>query len=104
MRSHRIVRRIAVLAVAGLAALAPSSALAHGGGDAVFTQTNQAANAVQVFDQAPDGTLTPAGSYATGGAGTGAAGLGSQGSLALEHGWLLAVNAASNDVSAFRVR
>ena len=59
---------------------------------------------MQVFDQARDGTLTPGASYATGGAGTGAAGLGSQGALALERGWLLAVNAASNDVSAFRVR
>ena len=36
--------------------------------------------------------------------GTGAAGLGSQGALAIERGWLLAVNAGSNDVSAFRIR
>ena len=81
----------------------PGAALAHGGG-AIFTETNASANAVQVFEQAPDGTLTPGASYLTGGAGTGAAGLGSQGALALERGWLLAVNAGSNDVSAFRVR
>ena len=62
------------------------------------------ANAVQSYQQAADGTLTPGASYLTGGAGSGAAGLGSQGALALERGWLLAVNAGSNDVSAFRVR
>ena len=83
--------------------IAPAPALAHGGG-AVFTETNAGANAVQVYQQAGDGTLTPGASYLTGGAGSGAAGLGSQGALALERGWLLAVNAGSNDVSAFRVR
>ena len=70
----------------------------------VYTESNATANAVQVFTQAPDGTLTPGASYLTGGAGTGAAGLGSQGALAIERGWLIAVNAGSNDVSAFRVR
>ena len=103
MRLQSSLRRLAGLAVVGLAAIAPAPAFAHGGG-AVYTESNAAANAVQVFDQAPDGTLTPGASYLTGGAGTGAAGLGSQGALAIEHGWLLAVNAGSNDVSAFRVR
>ena len=60
---------------------------------------------MQVFAQAARRHARPPGaSYPTGGAGTGAAGLGSQGALAIEHGWLLAVNAGSNDVSAFRVR
>jgi 6-phosphogluconolactonase len=104
MRLHRSLRRLAALAVVSLAAIAPTQAFAHGGGDFVYTETNAAANAVQVFAQAPDGTLTPGAIYSTGGAGSGAAGLGSQGALAMEHGWLLAVNAASNDVSAFRVR
>jgi 6-phosphogluconolactonase len=103
MRLQTSLRRLAGLAVVSLAAIAPAPALAHGGG-ALFSESNQSANAVQVFDQAPDGTLTPGASYLTGGAGTGAAGLGSQGALAAERGWLLAVNAASNDVSAFRVR
>jgi 6-phosphogluconolactonase (cycloisomerase 2 family) len=104
MRSQSSLRRLGTLAALAITAVAPAQAFAHGGDDAVFTQTNAAANAVQVFAQAHDGTLTPGASYLTGGAGTGAAGLGSQGSVAFEHGWLLAVNAASNDVSAFRVR
>src|ERR1700712_5159317 len=104
MRTQITTRRLAGLAVLALAAIAPFSALAHGGGGTVYTESNAAANAVQAFDQAPDGTLTPAGVTLTGGAGSGAAGLGSQGALALDHEWLLAVNAGSNDVSAFRIR
>ena len=105
MRFQSSLRRLIALAVVSLAAIAPSQALAHGGGGAtVYSESNQTANAVQVFKQAADGTLTPGASYLTGGAGTGAAGLGSQGALAFEHGWLIAVNAGSNDVSAFRVR
>src|SRR6266850_6942887 len=72
---------------------------------AVYTITNQVAgNAVAVFARAADGTLTPAGSFATGGTGTGA-GLGSQGAVTLsDDGRLLfAVNAGSNDVSVFQV-
>ena len=103
MRVHTSLRRLVGLAVAGLAVIAPAPALAHGGG-AVFTETNASANAVQAYAQASDGTLTPAAAYPTGGSGTGAAGLGSEGALALDRGWLLAVNAGSNDVSAFRVR
>ncbi len=102
MRLQITSRRLAGLAVAGLAAIAPASASAHGGGS-VYTESNAAANTVQVFNQAPDGTLTPGDAYLTGGAGTGAAGLGSQGALAIDHDWLLAVNAGSNDVSAFRI-
>jgi len=72
---------------------------------AVYTLTNQVAgNAVAIFSRAADGTLTPAGSVATGGTGTGA-GLGSQGAVTLsDDGRLLfAVNAGSNDLSVFRV-
>ncbi len=72
---------------------------------AVYTLTNSAAgNSVAVFDRAADGTLTAAGTFATGGVGTGA-GLGSQGALVLNESnrWLFAVNAGSNEVSAFRV-
>jgi len=68
--------------------------------------TNQVAgNAVAVFARSDDGTLTPAGNFATGGTGTGA-GLGSQGAVTLsDDGRLLfAVTAGSNDVSVFRVR
>jgi 6-phosphogluconolactonase len=82
---------------------------ADGGSDgrrAVYTLTNQVAgNAVAVFDRAADGTLSPAGTVATGGTGTGA-GLGSQGAVALSDDgrWLFAVNAGSNDVSVFAAR
>jgi 6-phosphogluconolactonase len=72
---------------------------------AVYTLTNQVAgNAVAIFSRAADGTLTPAGSVATGGTGTGA-GLGSQGAVTLsDDGRLLfAVNAGSNDLSVFHV-
>src|SRR4051794_30501440 len=72
---------------------------------AVYTETNAAAgNAVQVLTRGADGHLTPAGGAATGGLGT-SAGLGSQGAVALSGDGrvLLAVDAGSNDVAAFRV-
>jgi 6-phosphogluconolactonase len=84
---------------------AQRAADAAGGRGAVYTLTNQVAgNAVAVFNRAADGTLTVAGTVATGGTGTGA-GLGSQGAVALsDDGQLLfAVNAGSNDVSVFTV-
>jgi len=84
---------------------AQRAADAAGGRRAVYTLTNQVAgNAVAVFNRAADGTLTAAGTVATGGTGTGA-GLGSQGAVALsDDGQLLfAVNAGSNDVSVFTV-
>ena len=72
---------------------------------AVFTLSNQAAgNAVIAFSRSSDGSLTPAGSFATLGNGTGA-GLGSQGALVLsdDGGFLYAVNAASNTITSFAV-
>ncbi|HYL55173.1 MAG TPA: beta-propeller fold lactonase family protein [Gemmatimonadales bacterium] len=84
---------------------AQRAADANSGRRAVYTLTNQVAgNAVAVFNRAADGTLTAAGTVATGGTGTGA-GLGSQGAVALsDDGQLLfAVNAGSNDVSVFTV-
>ncbi|HXN76368.1 MAG TPA: beta-propeller fold lactonase family protein [Gemmatimonadaceae bacterium] len=71
----------------------------------IYTLTNQiAGNAVAVFRQAMDGSLTAQGSVSTGGLGSGSS-LGSQGSLTLSDNgrWLLAVNAGSNDVSVFKV-
>lgn len=98
---HQLVTGPAASATARL------SAIAVGAGDAgaVFTLTNRpSGNAVTMFSRAADGTLTAAGTVATGGAGTGA-GLGSQSALALsgDARWLFAVNAGSNDVSVFRV-
>ena len=71
----------------------------------VFTMSNAVqGNAVLAFARAADGSLRPAGAFATGGTGTGG-GLGNQGGLALDESgsWLLVVNAGSNEISAFRV-
>ena len=66
----------------------------------VYTLTNAATgNEVAIFDRARDGTISPAGSVATGGLGTGA-GLGSQGALVLDDRRLFAVNAGSNTISS----
>ena len=93
---------VAALAAALLVLAAP--AMASGGGKgAVYTLTNAATgNAVAVFDRANDGSLTPAGTVATGGNGTGA-GLGSQGAVVLDGRRLLAVNAGSNTISLLHV-
>ncbi|MGH4021800.1 MAG: lactonase family protein [Pseudonocardiaceae bacterium] len=67
-------------------------------------------NAVAVFNRAPDGTLTAAGTCPTGGLGTGGAEipvdpLGSQGALILSKDgrFLFAVNAGSDEVSVLAV-
>lgn len=83
---------------------------------AVFTQTNNpAGNQVLAFNRAADGTLTPAGTYPTGGTGSAFSGplglppLDSAGSIQLvsdgdNRDCLFVVNAGSNTVSSFRVR
>ena len=78
----------------------------------MFVQTdNTAGNRVVAYDRAADGTLIPAGSYATGGRGGILAGsvvdhTASQGSLAYDapNGLLYAVNAGSDTISVFAVR
>ncbi|HET6546831.1 MAG TPA: beta-propeller fold lactonase family protein [Solirubrobacter sp.] len=97
---------LAALAV-GFAMLFGGSASAHGfgPGGAVYTETNSpTGNAVHRLDRNPDGSLTPIATYRTGGNGTGA-GLGSQGAVALSDDGrtLIAVDAGSNDIAAFRV-
>lgn len=72
---------------------------------AVYALTNQASgNAVAIFDRGADGVLRWSSSVATGGTGAGSS-LGSQGAIALSDDgrWLFAVNAGSNDVSAFQI-
>src|SRR2546427_9463023 len=84
---------------------ASSAALAADAPGAVYALTNQAGgNAVAIFSRTADGHLSWSGSIATGGTGAGSS-LGSQGALALSDDgrWLFAVNAGSNDVSAFQV-
>ena len=98
-----------VLALATASAVlsgSPHLAFAQADPGAVYTTSNApAGNQILIFTRGADGTLTAAGSVATGGAGTGG-GLGNQGALTLSDDgrWLLAVNAASNDVSLFAVR
>jgi len=73
---------------------------------AVYTMTNSPmGNSILVFDRSADGTLSAAGSYATGGTGTGG-GLGNQGAVVLSQDdrWLFTVNAGSNDISVFAVK
>ena len=104
-RKGTIVLGFALLAMLVIAAAANASSSGNGPG-AVYTLTNSpAGNAVIAFDRAADGTLSPRGTFATGGNGSGNA-LGSQGSVALtaDGRQLLAVNAGSNSVSLFNVR
>jgi len=105
----------AALAVAAFTAPAASAATkpptSHGADGAVFALTdNTAGNAVAAYYRAANGTLTPAGTYATGGLGGILTGsvvdhTASQGALAYDqdHGLLLAVNPGSNTVSVFFV-
>jgi hypothetical protein len=110
-----IAPAVAALAVATFAtpALAASACPppVAGARDAVFVQTNNTAgNAVVAYHRAPDGTLTLAGTYRTGGRGGVLGGsvvdhLASQGSLGYDQrgSLLIAVNAGSNTVSVFAV-
>jgi 6-phosphogluconolactonase (cycloisomerase 2 family) len=111
------VAAAAITAAAATALAGPASAttahhLAGGGDRAVFVQTNNAAgNQVVAYHRSSGGTLTWAGSYATGGLGGQLSGsvvdhLASQGSLTYDqqHALLYAVNAGSNTLSVFSVR
>lgn len=107
-------RAVALAAVAAsaltLAGASVASTVAEGEGagpaaGAVYALTNSpAGNAVVAYRRADDGSLTPAGTYATGGTGTGA-GLGSQNAVIVsdDRRFLFAVNSGSNSISAFRI-
>ncbi|HWD65844.1 MAG TPA: beta-propeller fold lactonase family protein [Solirubrobacteraceae bacterium] len=102
-----------LMAAAGSAAAQAPNRAHHdqGPGHAVFVQTdNLAGNAVAVYRRGHQGTLAPAGTYSTGGAGGVLAGsqvdhLASQNSLVYDAqaGELFAVNAGSDSVSVFDV-
>jgi 6-phosphogluconolactonase (cycloisomerase 2 family) len=111
---------VALLAVVVLALVGAQAASARGdharhhghGKRVVFVQTNELdGNQIAVYDRRHDGSLVRAGTYPTGGLGGIAAPgtesdrLASQGSLAYDggHRLLIAVNAGSNTISAFRV-
>jgi 6-phosphogluconolactonase (cycloisomerase 2 family) len=104
---------VSFLVLAALALVGAQSAIGqdHGSG-VVFVQTNEpSGNKIDVFDRGGDGRLTLAAAYPTGGRGGVAAPgtesdhLASQGSLVLGDGGrtLIAVNAGSDTVTAFRV-
>ena len=111
MRSSPRLRRAATAAGATLAlsfaavAVSGPAASADPARNAVYTESNATAgNSVLAFHNNGDGTLTPIGAYTTAGNGTGS-GLGSQGALVVgdnDH-TLVAVNAGSNTISAFKI-
>jgi DNA-binding beta-propeller fold protein YncE len=112
-KSIRVAAAAAVAAAAVTTAATPAFATASSpAAGAVFVQTdNTAGNRVVAYHRAADGTLRPAGRYATGGRGGILDGsvvdhTASQGSLAWDpaHARLYAVNAGSNTISVFGVR
>lgn len=97
---------LALLTLALVSALLPSSAGAATEPGAVYTMTNSGtANEVVAYARAADGTLTQIGTYPTGGTGSGEPRLGSQNPVLLtpNHRWLFVVNPGSDDVSVFAV-
>jgi 6-phosphogluconolactonase (cycloisomerase 2 family) len=103
-----------VMGTTGLLTTTASATPPHGrpsGFHAVFVQTDDpAGNQIVALDEATDGTLNRAGTFATGGDGAVQAGavadhLASQGSLVFDRnqGLLFAVNAGSDSVSVFGV-
>lgn len=95
-------------AAAALSLLAVDTAAAQQGARGpgnVYTMSNDAnGNEIIAYSRSSNGMLAQTGAYATGGTGTGG-GLGNQGGVILsrDHRWVFAVNAGSNDISAFRV-
>jgi 6-phosphogluconolactonase len=110
---HHLLRltRAILLGLIGLTAVAvPATASADARSVAghVYVEDNTTGtNTIAAFDRQPDGTLSPlAGSpFDAGGAGTGS-GLPSQGAVQITDSgrYLLAVDAASNQISVFRIR
>lgn len=107
-RAMSVVSLLTLVVVAGTGAVQ-----AQDRAGAVYVMTNQIANSVSVFNRRSDGSLTPAGTFLTGGAGlpTGVPGgnpndpLTSQGSVRLSDSnqLLFAVNAGSNEISEMAV-
>ena len=116
MRRRTTLSAAIALAAGAIITATPAQAApaheGHGGQHAVFVQLNEpAGNAVQVYRQAPNGSLTAAGRYATGGKGAATAqspvdALASQDSLVYDaaHRTLFAINAGSDTLTAFQVQ
>lgn len=106
MVQRRVIGGVAALGAALMFAIPGIAAASDGRSGDVYSETNAASgNAILAYSQGYDGSLTAIGTFPTGGIGTGN-GLATQGEVILAGGgkWLLAVNAGSNDISAFRVR
>ena len=107
MRKGSNVCLLLLMVCAGALSLGSNVAAREGDDEgAIFALTNATAgNSVVVYARDEDGSLSPAGTYASGGNGTGA-GLGSQGAVIVgeDHRFLFAVNAGSNSISSFRIR
>jgi 6-phosphogluconolactonase (cycloisomerase 2 family) len=121
LRGPVVTAYIAAGAMLGVAACSDQAALptapdaastrvarAEAAEGAVYVSTNNAsANAVLAFHRAADGSLSPLGSFPTGGAGIGGTvdPLASQGSVRLseDRRFLFVVNAGSNDVTSFSI-
>jgi 6-phosphogluconolactonase (cycloisomerase 2 family) len=108
----RAFKRLAGPVLAGITMLALGAGpAAAAGGRPLFVQTDGlTGNQIAVYDRGAGGTLSPAGTYPTGGLGGQLEGsvvdhLASQGSLTLDRaqGLLFSVNAGSNSVSVFGV-
>src|SRR5437667_12883082 len=102
---HRMSLALGAAALVVLS-LVPGTTASGAAAGAVYALTNSpAGNAVVAYQRGADGSLTPDGSFSTGGTGTGV-GLGSQGAVIVtdDHQWLFAVNARSNSISSFRIR
>ncbi len=104
------MKRRSIPLVGALAALltvlvaAPAAAAGSSAG-AVYTLSNSAAgNAVIAYSRPSDGSLSPLGTFPTGGLGGSGLG-GSQGAVTLSDDghWLLAVNAGSDEITSFAV-
>lgn len=106
VRFSRFAALVGILALAGLfAGRLETSAAPSSNSGLLFTETNDpSGNMIEMFSRTPGGILTTVGSFSTQGTGTGAE-LMSQGAVVLDltHTHLYAVNAGSNDTTAFSV-
>ena len=112
LRKFVVVAMALAISLVGTIPVFAQSIEKDAGEGAVYIMSNSpAGNQVLAYDRAADGSLAFVGSFATGGLGSGVGTtvapdpLGSQNSLivAPDGRWVFAVNAASNDVSSFKV-
>jgi len=102
----RLLIGLAPIAVAAAIVAGSASAASNVVGHVYVNDNTAGTNTIAAFDRHADGTLTPlpGSPFPAGGAGTGA-GIGSQGALQItsDGKYLLAVDAASNEISVLRI-